>query len=141
MSWISQWNTDVECRCEPAVKAKELGPLAVASKPGGNVSRLEEAAFDWALLWKLLLPDLPLLAAAVALAIAAAVFNVQLPLKIGQLVNAVAKGDTAALKAKAWGTLLVALGQVRRCFSIWTNFYKSTTTTITTTNTNTHRLV
>jgi hypothetical protein len=67
--------------------------------------------FDWALLGELLRPDWLLLLAAVALAIAAAVLNVRLPLQIGQLVNAVAKGDSAALRPKALATLGVAAAQ------------------------------
>lgn len=68
--------------------------------------------FDWRLFWELVRPDLWLLLAAVATAMAAAVLNVQLPLQIGALVNAVAKSDMVVLKARATSTLCYTLTQV-----------------------------
>ncbi|XP_075436557.1 mitochondrial potassium channel ATP-binding subunit-like [Ascaphus truei] len=50
-----------------------------------------EPEFNWGEFWKLLRPQLGALVAAVILAFAASVLNVQIPLMLGQLVNVVSR--------------------------------------------------
>ncbi|EGD83662.1 multidrug resistance protein 1 [Salpingoeca rosetta] len=101
--WRSKWTLASSLVQPVACQEPRQAPLRSVLPSRKKASGKDGRTLDWKLLWELLRPDIFLLAAAVVAALTVAYVNIQVPILLGSLVNAITSsgGDVSSMQNSA----------------------------------------